>query len=80
MEPVEVSARFDADGAVTPLRFKWRGEEYPVVSTGRRWQGKEGHHVLVLVPNEMVFELIFQAAETRWYLKQPGKNRSNPVG
>lgn len=73
MEPVEVSARFDTEGEVTPLRFYWDGDEYPIISTGRRWQGADGHHVLVMVPNEKVFELVFQAAGMRWYLKRPGQ-------
>jgi hypothetical protein len=38
MEPVEVIARFDDQGRLTPLSFTWQGRSFPVDSTGRRWQ------------------------------------------
>jgi hypothetical protein len=75
MEPIEVTARFDEQGKITPVRFTWKGSVYLVESTGRRWQAEDGLHILVMVPGERVFELLFHAEETRWYLGRGGTNR-----
>ena len=72
MEAVEVTARFAPDGKITPLRFTWNGDIYAVTATGRRWQDEAGGHFLVMVPGDRVYELVFNAAEARWYLKTAG--------
>ena len=59
MEPVEVVARFDAHGRLTPLSFTWQGRSIPVASAGRRWQDERGEHILVMIPFEQVCELVF---------------------
>jgi hypothetical protein len=69
MEPVEVIARFDAQGRLTPLSFTWQGRSFPVDSTGRRWQDERGEHILVMVPIELVCELVFKPEERRWYVR-----------
>jgi hypothetical protein len=71
MELVEVTARFDDKGTITPLKFTWQGSQYSVTSTGRAWEDEAGKHVLVMVPGERVFELLFVPASGLWYLKQP---------
>ena len=70
METIEVTARFDREGKITPLSFTWRGKKYPVDSTGRSWVDEAGQHVLVMVPGERVYELVFLPAEMHWYLKR----------
>ncbi len=75
MELIEVTARFAQDGNITPQRFVWQDVDYPVASTGRRWQDQDGLHILVMVPGERVLELIFQAESGLWYLKQPPVRR-----
>lgn len=69
MEPVEVVARFDAQGQVIPLSFTWQGQTFPVDSIGRGWQDASGEHILAMVPGERVCELIFIPAEKRWYVR-----------
>jgi hypothetical protein len=69
MEPVEVIARFDAQGRLTPLSFTWQGRSYSVDSTGRRWQDERGEHILVMIPIERVCELLFDPSEKRWYVQ-----------
>ena len=76
VQPVEVTARFAPDGKVTPLQFRWRGSLYTVESTGRRWQADDGCHILVLAGGGQMFELVFTAADNRWYLAQA---RSAPM-
>lgn len=73
MESIEVTARFDLQGKIVPLSFVLQGRTYPVESTGRRWQDEEGHHILVMVPGDQVFELLYAPQEARWYLGRPGK-------
>ena len=70
MELIEVVARFDLQGKITPLRFTWQGQKYAVAATGRRWQDEAGLHILVMAPGEHVYELVYVAGEARWYLKQ----------
>jgi hypothetical protein len=76
MQPVEVVARFDAQGRLTPLSFTWRGQTFPVESTGRRWQDERGEHILAMIPVERVCELLFTPLEQRWYVRffSPGMN------
>ncbi len=68
MEPIEVTVHFDQDGKITPLRFTWKGRDYPVESTGRRWQAADGQHILVMVPGGRIFELLFVPIAGCWYL------------
>jgi hypothetical protein len=64
---IEVVARYEKDGTVTPLRFTWQELEYHILTVGRRWHTQEGEHILVeALPGEQVYELLF-SGET-WYL------------
>jgi hypothetical protein len=76
MEPVEVTARFDLQGHVYPIKFGSPDRFYQVESTGRTWQDRDGYHVLVMAAGDRVFELIFFMEETRWYLRQVGPGRA----
>jgi hypothetical protein len=75
MESIEVTARFDSQGKIVPLSFVLQGRTYPVESTGRRWLDEEGHHILVMVPGDQVFELVYAPHEARWYLGRLGMGR-----
>jgi hypothetical protein len=72
MDEVEVTARFDEHGKITPLSFVWKDIRYQVDSTGRRWQTDEGHHMLVMVPGGRVFELAFHTVKGVWSLRTVG--------
>jgi PncC family amidohydrolase len=75
MDSIEVTVRFDAQGKATPLQFSWRGQDYRVESTGRRWEDENGQHLLVMIPGGRVFEILFSADNGRWYLRKTGENR-----
>jgi hypothetical protein len=75
MEPIEVTARFDELGTITPLHFTWKGGVYRVESTGRRWLDDVGQHILVMVSNERIYELTFKSGERCWYIGQAGPDR-----
>jgi hypothetical protein len=72
MEPIQVTARFDPNGEIQPESFQWKGREYPVVSTGRQWFDEKGCHVLVMDPDDQVYELIFVPAVLIWYMGSLG--------
>ena len=76
MEPVEVTARFGPQGQITPLRFILKGRSYLVESTGRRWNGADGQHILIMTGSGEMFELIFSPGEVRWYLGQAAPTRT----
>ncbi len=75
MDPIEVTARFDEHGTITPLQFTWKGGTYRVASTGRRWLDDAGLHILVEVASGQIYELTFRGSEGRWYLGQAGPRR-----
>jgi hypothetical protein len=75
MELIQVTARFDLDGKITPIEFTWNGRQYTLDSIGRRWQDEKGVHILVMIPGGRVFELLFVPAEGCWYLARPGAGR-----
>ncbi len=74
MKAIEVTARFSADGQITPLQVVWDDATFPVNQVGRRWQSDAGQHFLVMLPVEKIVELIFVPEEYRWYLHE--KNRT----
>jgi hypothetical protein len=76
MEPVEVTAHFDPQGKIIPLRFIWKGRSYLVESTGRRWNGVDGQHILTMTGGGEMFELVFSPGEVRWYLGQAAPTRT----
>lgn len=68
MQAIEVTAHFDEQGKIMPLRFIWKGSVYQVESVGRHWSAEDGQHILVMVPGGRIFELLFACHESRWYL------------
>jgi hypothetical protein len=72
MEPVEVTARFDPQGVITPLNIMKDQKNIPVTGVGRHWSDPQGVHILVMVPGEQIYELLFANAQNRWYMSRPG--------
>ncbi len=75
LEPIEVTARFDEHGTITPIHFNWNGGAYRVESTGRRWLDEAGQHILVMVTNGHIYELTFDRGGGRWFIGQAGPQR-----
>lgn len=76
MEPVEVTARWGADGDVAPLSFQGKAGPVTVAVSGRHWKDEEGLHVLVQGADGRAYELVFHPAEMRWFL---GFQRRSPA-
>jgi PncC family amidohydrolase len=70
MEPIEVTARFDEPGTITPLHITRKGSLQRVESTGRRWSDEIGQHFLVMVMNGQIYELIYKSGEGHWFIRQ----------
>ena len=73
METIEVTARFDLEGRITPVSFIWQGRSYRVDGTGRRWEAKDGLHILVMAPGNRAFHLIFNSQTCIWMLIRGGE-------
>ena len=75
MDPIEITAHFNEEGIITPLRYTWKGGHYQVESTGRRWSDEAGQHMLVMISSGQIYELLFTIHEGRWYINpaKPGK-------
>ncbi len=69
-ESVQVKARWN-DAGFSPRHFIWRGQVFPVESTGRQWEDDEGLHVLCMVSGGAVFELIFRLRPAGWWVNPP---------
>jgi hypothetical protein len=78
-ERIEVTAKFDDTGRVTPLRFSWKERRYRIDSWGRRWEDPDGLHILVMIPRGRVFQLLFDRQEGVWYLEKGGPPESGPA-
>ena len=70
MEPIEVTAHFDEQGTLTPLNFTWKGSLHRVEATGRRWVDANGQHILAMVTQGRIYELIYKSSDGRWFIKQ----------
>jgi len=70
LEPIEVTARFDEQGTITPLHFTWKGVVHRLESTSRRWADETGQHMLVMDGSGRIYELIFASGEGRWFIGQ----------
>lgn len=70
-ESIEVKARFDREGGITPLEFSSQARHVVVTSIGRSWREAGERHVLVMDHEARVYELVFDSDEGRWYLIPP---------
>lgn len=78
MEIIEVTAHFDPKGRITPLTFVWKGRTYRVEGTGRRWDAKDGIHILVMVTGNRAFHLVFDGNTGIWKLIRSSEQPTVP--
>ncbi|MFC1996833.1 hypothetical protein ACFLXI_04400 [Chloroflexota bacterium] len=78
MEIIEVTAHFDSEGRVTPITFVWNGISYRVEGTGRRWEAKDGLHILVMVSGDRAYHLIFDFGTGIWKLARSSEPPTGP--
>lgn len=69
---IEVTAVFYPNGEIHPLQFTWQGRVFRVQATGRHWHEEDRQHFLVMAEGEHMFELVFSAPDSCWYMgRQP---------
>ena len=68
MTHIEVTAHTNITGKVLPIFFLWEGYKTPILGIGRRWENEDGEHILAMIPNDRVIELI-HASDHSWRLK-----------
>ncbi|MCW5853744.1 MAG: hypothetical protein KIT87_27000 [Anaerolineae bacterium] len=71
---IEVEARLESDGRVTPLAVVWRGRRTAVADVGRQWTQEQAgvphRHVLVMLPNSDRLELALNQHNLTWRVVQ----------
>ena len=78
MELIEVTAHFDTEGRITPITFVWKGRSYRVEGTGRRWEAKDGLHILVMVAGNRAYHLIFDCGTGVWKMVRSSEQPTVP--
>ncbi|GAB4531193.1 MAG: hypothetical protein Fur0018_19010 [Anaerolineales bacterium] len=76
-QPVDVTARFDPDGHITPI-FLHRGAQRLPLTVGRGWSNERGEHVLVQLPDGETLHLTFLRSSGRW-VQVPRPNTTRPA-
>jgi hypothetical protein len=65
---IGVDCLFLAGGLVRVRRIEVNGRWQPV-GQGRQWQDEEGRHVLVMLPGNVVHELVLRPDTLVWEIK-----------
>ena len=68
MTSVGVECTFAQDGRIQIRRIELDGR-WLAVEQGRQWQDQTGRHVLIMVPNEPVRELVLRPETLTWELR-----------
>lgn len=67
METIGVDCRFGTDGRVQVNKVLLNGRWLPV-GQGRQWADENGRHVLIMLPNDEVRELVLHPGTLCWSL------------
>jgi hypothetical protein len=65
MKPISVDCTFKTDGSVRVRRVEIEGAWWSV-EQGRQWMDEYGRHVLIMLPNNQVREIILRADSLTW--------------
>ena len=67
-EPTAIDAGFETNGAVRPRRFTQDQGWLEVSDVGRQWIDKDGRHVLVMVGDRQIYELLLRRESLTWWI------------
>jgi hypothetical protein len=77
--PTAVEARFNEEGRVTPIKFRWQGRDMRISDVGRRWTEPHGphqlRHYLVMTPAQDTFELCLDTGTLQWKITRVWERR-----
>lgn len=65
MKTISVDCTFESDGTVRVQRVEIEGAWWSV-GQGRQWMDENGRHVLIMLPNNQVREIILRADLLTW--------------
>jgi hypothetical protein len=72
-DPIEVITLF-RDGALKPLKFRWKGRVYRISRVNGGWCSDEGatkfHHFSVMSDGPDVYELAYNSSDLNWELSR----------
>lgn len=74
MQPIGVECKFGKEGEVQVRRVQMNGA-WISVGQGRQWLDDDGRHVLIMLPNDQVRELILLPERLIWLLKPAPRRR-----
>ncbi|MBK8985418.1 MAG: hypothetical protein IPM39_04945 [Chloroflexi bacterium] len=75
MSSIGVDCTFAADGRIQVRRIELDGH-WQAVEQGRQWADATGRHILIMMPNGPVRELVLRADRLTWEL---GNGRTPPI-
>ena len=79
MNSMGVDCRFAEDGAVQVRKVLLNGR-WQSVGQGRQWLDENGRHVLIMLPDEAVCELVLQPGTLQWgMVEKKGGGRETAV-
>lgn len=65
MKSISVDCTFETDGSIRVRRVEIEGS-WLSVEQGRQWVDENGRHVLIMLPNNQVREIILRADSMSW--------------
>jgi hypothetical protein len=68
MKAIGVDCTFTLDGQVRVRRVEIDGRWHPV-GQGRQWLDNDGRHVLIMLPEQRVVEIVLNAENMVWELR-----------
>jgi len=72
-DPIEVITLF-REGAIKPLKFRWKGRVYRINRVNGGWCSDEGatrfHHFSVMSDGPDVYELAYNSGDLNWELSR----------
>lgn len=74
---IGVTCQFLENGRVQIQRVQIN-DQWVQVGQGRQWTDENGRHVLVMLPNQTVREIVLRADALRWELR-PDHTAARPV-
>lgn len=69
MKPIGVDCIFRPDGTIRVRRIQHHGDWHSV-EQGRQWRDGDGRHVLIMIGDRQVQEILLRAEDLQWRLKE----------
>ena len=78
MKPISIDCTFKPDGSVRVRRVEIAGK-WVSVGQGRQWVDGNGRHVLIMLPNNQVREIILRADSMTWEMVTVSRSKGSQI-